>query len=157
MPLSLEIGDIFSTPDVIAFAHGCNCAGAMGKGIAVSFRRHWPAMYQEYRRRCAVGEFKLGDVFLWEQENISIFNLGTQQSWRTKAEYWAVKKSLSEMVRLAEDRKVREIVLPRIGAGLGDLEWQDIQATLQSLGDMTSVLLRVCDIFVSGQPLTKLR
>ena len=67
MPIGFETGDIFATLGVSAFAHGCNCAGAMGKGIAVSFRERWPKMYEEYRRRCKAGEFKLGDVFIWEK------------------------------------------------------------------------------------------
>ena len=28
----IEYGDIFKIPGVTSYAHGCNCAGAMGKG-----------------------------------------------------------------------------------------------------------------------------
>ena len=31
----IEKGDIFRIEGVSSYAHGCNCAGAMGKGIAV--------------------------------------------------------------------------------------------------------------------------
>ena len=34
-----------------ALAHGCNCLGSMGAGIATGFRDRYPAMYAEYRRR----------------------------------------------------------------------------------------------------------
>jgi hypothetical protein len=30
MPVSFETGDIFATAGISGFAHGCNCAGAMG-------------------------------------------------------------------------------------------------------------------------------
>lgn len=46
MPVSFESGDIFATTELRGFAHGCNCAGAMGKGIAVAFKQRWPAMYE---------------------------------------------------------------------------------------------------------------
>jgi hypothetical protein len=58
---------------------------AMGRGIAVEFRRCWPAMYAEYKRRCAAGSFQLGDVPAWDPGDRVIFNLGTQWTWRTKA------------------------------------------------------------------------
>ena len=34
---------------VSSYAHGCNCAGAMGKGIAVQFKSKYPDMYLEYK------------------------------------------------------------------------------------------------------------
>lgn len=45
----IEKGDIFTLTDVTSFAHGCNCAGAMGKGIALQFRNKYPEMYLEYK------------------------------------------------------------------------------------------------------------
>ena len=154
MPVNIEKGDIFATTGIRGFAHGCNCAGAMGKGIAVAFRSRWPAMYDEYRRRCKSGSFRLGDVFVWEQAGEVVYNLGTQESWTTKAVLSATEKALKEMIKDAENRGVTEIALPRIGAGLGGLRWEDVRLILQRLGDSTSVLLRVCYIFVGGQPLT---
>ncbi|WP_255671108.1 macro domain-containing protein [Blastopirellula sediminis] len=59
-------GDIFETPTDVALSHGCNCAGAMGKGIAVEFKRRWPAMYAIYKKRCQDETFGLGDVFPWK-------------------------------------------------------------------------------------------
>ena len=41
----IEKGDIFRIDGVSSYAHGCNCAGAMGKGIAVQFKSKYPDMY----------------------------------------------------------------------------------------------------------------
>lgn len=38
----IEKGDIFRIDGVSSYAHGCNCAGAMGKGIAVQFKSKYP-------------------------------------------------------------------------------------------------------------------
>ena len=111
-------------------------------------------MYEEYRLQCKIGQFRLGDVLAWEEGNDVIFNLGTQKSWKANAELWAVEKSLTEMVRLAEQRKVMEIAMPRIGAGLGGLDWSDVRAILQTLSERTEVRLRVCDVFIASQPLS---
>ena len=42
-------GDIFKIEGVNNYAHGCNCAGAMGKGIALVFRAKYPQMYNKYK------------------------------------------------------------------------------------------------------------
>ena len=46
----IEQGDIFNLNGVHSYAHGCNCAGAMGKGIALQFRERYPKMYAEYKK-----------------------------------------------------------------------------------------------------------
>ena len=91
MPTAFVAGDLFSQANLDALAHGCNCAGAMGKGIAVEFRKRFPKMYAEYKKRCRDETFSLGDIFCWHDEAVTVFNLGTQRSWRAKAESWAIE------------------------------------------------------------------
>ena len=153
MPVSFETGDLFATDGLRAFAHGCNCAGAMGKGIAVAFRERWPAMYKEYHRLCLSGQFVMGDVFTWEEGGYTVFNLGTQPHWRKKAELWAVTQSLARMVSLAVERNIPEIGLPKIAAGLGGLDWQSVRQALEQVASTSKCRLRVCETFVAGQPL----
>ena len=153
MPIVFARGDLFSTPGVNAFAHGCNCAGAMGKGIAVAFRQRWPEMFEAYKVRCREGRFELGNVFHWRQDGVHVFNLGTQKTWRTRAELSAIDKSVAEMIRLAGEAQIDRIALPRIGAGLGGLEWPGVRDLLQTLAAPASPELLVCDDYVSGQPL----
>ena len=81
----IEKGDIFNIAGVNNYAHGCNCAGAMGKGIALQFKNKYPKMYSEYRVMCKDGLFNPGDVFDYNYGNGHIYNLGTQVSWKTKA------------------------------------------------------------------------
>ena len=53
MPIEFVSGDLFDNAyDAQAFAHGCNCQGSMGAGIAKTFRARYPEMYDEYSRRC---------------------------------------------------------------------------------------------------------
>lgn len=51
MPVTEVVGDLFDI-DLPAIGHGCNSRGSMGAGIAVQFRRRYPDMYREYKRRC---------------------------------------------------------------------------------------------------------
>jgi O-acetyl-ADP-ribose deacetylase (regulator of RNase III) len=143
MPTTFVKGDLFGASGLDALAHGCNCAGAMGKGIAVEFKQRFRAMYAEYKERCAQGRFHLGDVFAWTAGPNTVFNLGTQKNWRTKADLLVVKTALESMVQLAEQTGIRRIGLPRIGAGLGGLAWPDVRALLVALGESTAVELVV--------------
>jgi O-acetyl-ADP-ribose deacetylase (regulator of RNase III) len=143
-------GDLFAESHLDGLAHGCNCAGAMGKGIALEFRRRFPAMYEEYRRRCADGRFGLGGVFAWQAPGLTVFNLGTQRSWKTRAELSAIESAVGTMLGQALEQGIRRIGLPRIGAGLGGLDWRDVKALLERLAQPSEVDLLVFEEYVKA-------
>lgn len=129
----IEQGDIFQLEGVHSFAHGCNCAGAMGKGIAVQFKLKFPEMYEEYRMLCKSGRFLPGDVYTYQHGDGVVFNLGTQKSWRTQATLEYVEMSLSKMMNIAKDLHITSIAMPAIGAGLGGLRWGDVKAIINKV------------------------
>lgn len=158
MPVNFCSGDIFATPPEVALAHGCNCAGAMGKGIAVEFKRRWPAMYDIYKRKCQDQTFGLGDLFAWQDPASSrvIYNLGTQKSWRRSkatipAVEQAVEQAVAQMLVAAKQFGSTQIAMPLIGAGLGGLPAADVQAILRSAAAQTTIRLIVCEHFVADQ------
>ncbi|UWX60374.1 macro domain-containing protein [Chryseobacterium oranimense] len=126
-------GDIFSLEGVSNFAHGCNCAGAMGKGIALQFKTKYPKMYKEYKALCQEGLFLLGDVFIYKCEAGTIFNLGTQTTWRTKADLNSIENAFEKMLSYSNLNKINKIALPKIGAGLGGLDWNDVKRIVEKL------------------------
>ena len=90
MPVEFVSGDLFSNEvGAQAFAHGCNCQGTMGAGIARTFRQCYSEMYEAYWQRCKTEprQFNLGDVFLWRCDRLPwVFNLGTQEGyWHARA------------------------------------------------------------------------
>jgi O-acetyl-ADP-ribose deacetylase (regulator of RNase III) len=107
----------------------------MGAGIAVGFRERYPAMYEEYRRRCKATprQFNLGDAFLWKEEAKPwVFNLGTQENyWRSRATYEAIEHALEAMKTLADAEGVTSIAMPRIGAGYGGLSWKKVRPIVE--------------------------
>jgi len=151
MPTSFVTGDLFAAKDIFAFAHGCNCAGAMGKGIAVEFKRRFPEMFREYKERCLDGRFQLGDVFVWKKSRTVVFNLGTQPHWKAPAELSAIATALRSMTAVAEQDSIDRIALPRIGAGYGALDWSLVRPLLEATGKATRVQLVVFETFVTGQ------
>jgi len=64
----------------------------------------------------------------------TIFNLGTQKTWKTKAELKAIEDSLLRMLAYARQNNIEKIALPKIGAGLGGLNWEDVKSIIDRLG-----------------------
>jgi O-acetyl-ADP-ribose deacetylase (regulator of RNase III) len=146
MPIEFVSGDLFGNEHgVQAFAHGCNCQGSMGAGIARGFRERYPEMYEEYRRRCKAEprQFNLGDAWLWKAEGQPwVFNLGTQEGyWHARASYEAIEEALRAMRVQADRERVRSIAVPRIGAGYGGLSWRKVREVIEKvLGDWPGTL-----------------
>lgn len=138
MPIHYVSGDLFvNRYNAEALAHGCNCKGAMGAGIAKSFRGRYPEMYEEYRRLCKSSprQFNPGDSFLWkEQDKPYVFNLVTQEDyWHNRASCEAIEKALETMKRQASEQGIKSIAMPRIGAGYGGLSWDKVQPIVESV------------------------
>jgi O-acetyl-ADP-ribose deacetylase (regulator of RNase III) len=138
MPIQFVSGDLFANRyRAQALAHGCNCQGSMGAGIATGFRDRYPALFTEYRRRCQAEprEFNLGDAFLWKADDRPwVFNLGTQEGvWRARASYEAIETALQSMRRQADREGIASIALPRIGAGYGGLSWRKVRAIVEKV------------------------
>lgn len=148
MTVVCQSGDLFAT-ELPAFAHGCNCAGAMGAGIAVEFRNRWPAMYAEYRRSCQTGMFQPGGVHVWQEfepdgdRRRVIFNLMTQQAPGIRAQLPAIQQAVAAMTRWAEWHGLPAIGMPRIGAGLGGLSWPDVAEVVEKAAGPSQVQVTV--------------
>ena len=147
----IEFGDIFNLQNIPNYAHGCNCAGAMGKGIALQFRDKFPEMYVEYKKMCKEGRFVLGDIYAYNYGIGTIFNLATQVTWRTKADIKAIEDALVKMLNYADENRIYEIALPKIGAGLGDLSWNDVKSIINKTAiNYPQVNLYVVENFKPG-------
>lgn len=138
MPIEFVKGDLFTNRFAAqALAHGCNCQGSMGAGIATRFRDRYPEMFQQYRRRCKAmpREFNLGDAWLWKASDRPwVFNLGTQEGvWRARANYETIEAALASVRRQADREGVASIAIPRIGVGYGDLSWRKVRAIVEKV------------------------
>lgn len=148
MPILFVTGDLFvSRYSAQAFAHGCNCQGSMGAGIATTFRAKYPEIYETYRAKCKAEprQFNLGDAFLWKDiTHPWVFNLGTQeQYWRGRASYEAIETALRTMRQQADAEGIQSIAVPRIGTGYGGLSWRKVREIVEQVFDDWSGTLYV--------------
>ncbi len=150
MPAEFIKGDIFAA-GLRAYAQGCNCAGTMDAGIGVAFKKRFPAMFEEYQARCADGRFRLGDVFVWSDGESTVFNLGIQEHWKKKATLAGLTRALKKTVELAVNSGVDRIGVPRIGTGLGGLEWPRVRSVLTDVGKETPLTFVVFEQFIRAK------
>lgn len=101
----------------------------MGAGIAAVFASRFPGLLEEYRAACASGELTLGGCFAYGSDPV-VFNLGTQRVGGPYASLVAVRDAVTAMVDQAAARGFDRVGLPRIGAGIGGLDWPAVRVVL---------------------------
>ena len=81
---------------------------------------------------------------MYKYEDGYVFNLGTQATWKTKATTIAIETSFLKMLKMASENEIHDIVLPRIGAGLGGLNWSEVKLIIEK----TSIQFPKINLFV---------
>lgn len=120
MGLRALAGDIFHSK-CKTLVNAVNCAGVMGAGIALEFKRRYPQMHREYRQLCERGEIDIGVLWIHRTPERWILNFPTKRHWRqrTKEEYLHAGLSAFMNSYLAEG--VESIAFPLLGAKNGRL------------------------------------
>lgn len=140
-------GDLFAFRDLDALAHGCNCAGVMGGGIAWAFAQRYPGLREAYQRACADGGFRPGGFLAWELSAPPlIYNLATQPQPGRCADLGAIRVAVQAMLADAQQRGLARVGMPRIGAGIGGLAWAEVEAAIRPLAERSPVELVVVSL-----------
>lgn len=131
-------------------AHGVNCQNAMGSGVARALYMKWPEVKLHYHKK---GSMILGDVqFVEVEPGLVVANCFTQRNYgkdfKRYANPRAIRESLEEAALYAlNELAIREIHIPRIGCGLGGLDWEDeVLPELQKIEKQHNVNFVVCDV-----------
>ena len=112
--------------------HGVNCQGKMNSGVAKAIREAFPVVYEEYMK---------------------LYNLFTQQFYGRDGKKYADQNSIfNSLMNLCHAINVsgnlpRDIALPKIGCGLGGLDWDtDILPIIQEINRQYPINYTVCSI-----------
>ncbi len=128
-----------TTVDRGVIAHGVNCQGKMGSGVAKAIRHKWPEVYEVFRR-APIGKGMLGSCHLVTIETGTLFvaNCYTQVFYGIGGRFAspdAIEESLWKAFNWANYFDV-PIYLPKIGAGLGGLNWkEEVEPIILALDD----------------------
>jgi O-acetyl-ADP-ribose deacetylase (regulator of RNase III) len=137
--MSRAPGALKASPEVVAggdlfesgrstLVNAVNCHGVMGAGIALEFKRRFPAMFADYRRRCRQGEVRLGRPYLWRPEDgvgSSVLNFPTKDHWRDPSHLEAIVDGLAWLRTHYREWGIASLAVPALGCGHGGLRWTD--------------------------------
>lgn len=144
-------------------AHGCNCRGVMGSGVALAVRRRWNVAYQKYVEFVAAATahaptssllgqaqiINVGHPILDEPNSLFVSNMFTQDAFGNDGKRYAnpdaIRKSLTDTIAFCRGTNL-PLFIPRIGCGLGGLDWEtDVQPIVEDLVSLYGVEVFVCD------------
>lgn len=124
-------GDLLNS-NLKVIAHGCNCQGVMGSGIAAQIRAKWPNVYEVYKLKHTTMGLELGTILpVCTLDGRLVINCMTQDNFGRSGDrfvsYEAVESCMTLLNENAPGWGVAEIGMPKIGAGLGGGDWEVIE------------------------------
>ncbi|MDQ2743776.1 MAG: macro domain-containing protein, partial [Chloroflexota bacterium] len=129
--VELVRGDIFQSR-AQTLVNTVNTVGVMGKGVALEFRKRFHPMYEDYVRRCARGEVRLGQPYLYAGETTPwVLNFPTKDHWRSVSHLDDIVAGLQHLERHYREWGITSLAVPPLGCGNGQLEWQVVEPVLR--------------------------
>jgi O-acetyl-ADP-ribose deacetylase (regulator of RNase III)/uncharacterized protein YwgA len=148
------IGDLFASR-AQTLVNTVNCVGVMGKGVALEFKKAYPAMFEDYVARCERRQVRLGEPYLYRDvSGAMIVNFPTKLHWRAASRLADIERGLDHFVAYAREWQISSVAFPPLGCGNGGLEWSEV-------GPLIYQKLQTCDFDVEvyapyGTPKTEL-
>ena len=121
--MKIMIGNIFESK-CSTIVNTVNCIGVMGKGIALEFKKRYPEMYQDYVKKCSLGQVQIGTPYIFENsDGMKILNFPTKDNWRSPSRLSFIIEGLDWIIKNYKDLGITSIAFPPLGCGNGGLTW----------------------------------
>lgn len=118
--ITIVNGDLFNSK-AQTIVNTINCVGAMGKGIALEFKKRYPEMYSKYLKLCDEGLIKIGSLWLYKTPEKWVLNFPTKDDWRNKSKVEYLELGLKKFVTTYKEKGITSIAFPLLGANNGGL------------------------------------
>lgn len=150
-------GDLFASECQI-LVNAVNCIGIMGGGIALAFKEQMPPKYfNDYVQDCFTDRLHIGHPTLWKPATGKwVLNFPTKDNLSPSRLYF-LEQSLqylaaAEKTELLDwcirepaliEMGVTSIAFPALGAGLGGLDWADVQPIMHAYLDPLPISVEI--------------
>jgi len=132
-------GDLLKA-DTTIIAHGCNCSGGFGSGVAGAIAQRFPVAQKAYFKKHKTGRMMLGQtqaVPITGHENIKIvLNCITQEEFgydgKQYVSYDAIKACMNQLYAITSAMDAT-IAIPKIGCGLGGGKWSEVKKIIEEV------------------------
>lgn len=127
-------GDIFdSTCNILVCP--TNCQGIMGAGLAKQFADKWPYIKDHYFLHCKAYDIKPGTCCMYQNPDKpntehQIILLNTKDRWENPSKLEWVDLGLQILYDMFDPHEDR-IALPKLGCGLGGLDFTDVRPLIE--------------------------
>lgn len=132
-----EKRDLFSVSEDYYFVHCVSADFALGKGIALEFKKRF-----DMKNKLKAMEKTDSKCILIDM----VFNLVTKETWRNKPTMESVGESLSELRRQVDEKGIKKLAMPKIACGLDGLEWENVSEQVRDIFSDTDVEILVCSL-----------
>jgi O-acetyl-ADP-ribose deacetylase (regulator of RNase III) len=130
MPITRGTGNLL-TQDADALVNTVNTEGIMGKGIALQFKKAWPAMFKDYVAACKRGEVALGRMHVWATGSLTgpryIINFPTKRHWRARSRLTDIETGLQDLTRVIPNSASR--LLPSRPSDAAMAGWTGVRSS----------------------------
>jgi O-acetyl-ADP-ribose deacetylase (regulator of RNase III) len=132
--LELTKGDILRS-NAEALVNTVNCAGVMGRGIALQFRKAFPENFKAYKSLCDKKRLHPGMMAVYDLNRLQnpryVINFPTKRHWKGKSNPEDIESGLEALVKEITDRKIGSVAIPPLGCGLGGLNWHQVKPMIK--------------------------
>ena len=133
-------GDLFACAAADdSLAHCVSRCLAMSKGIAVEFKKRFDHVAELKAQNPRIGS----GAWLERPGGGTVFYLVTKERYFHKPLLADLRKSLEWMRDTAIARGVHSIAMPRIGAGLDKLSWEEVKNAIREVFGETDICIKV--------------
>lgn len=124
-------GNMFNVPADVRI-NTVNCVGAMGKGIALAFKKMYPDLYRAYRIECQKGNVVPGKMYMWvSPHGEHVVNFPTKDDWRNPSEYEYIEDGLVDLRKQLSSMGHVRVAIPPLGCGNGGLNWDRVKPMIK--------------------------
>lgn len=111
-----------ATTDYIAQGVAVGSQEGLGTGLALKISTKWPEAQKQFKKFTRNNKFEAGDIFTAKGE-LGIIYMATQPDMY-HAELTYVNRGLRNLANYCIKNKIGSVAIPKIGAGLGKLDWE---------------------------------
>ena len=123
-------GDIFDSPAQV-IVNTVNTVGVMGKGLALSFKKRYPDMFESYKKVCEKHQLTIGKLMLHQEADHWILLFPTKENWRNPSKLEYIEKGLMKFVNTYAEKHITSIAFPKLGCGNGELDWNLVRPLME--------------------------
>lgn len=122
-------GNIFQSK-ADALVNPTNCAGTMGAGLALEFKKLYPTNFLLYKQACDEKRLRPGKVLTVIDKGKYIINFPSKDHYKDPSQYQYIQSGLEALIESCNINKIVAVAMPKVGCGLGGLNWEIVKTII---------------------------